>query len=145
MMTVVRRRRKPVSDINVVPYIDVMLVLLIIFMVTAPLVSQGVSVDLPEASAETLPPESEPPIVASVDRDGNYFLSTNPDPNAALAVVDLAVLVAAELRENPERPVVVKGDGAVSYNQVVQLMVVLQKAGVPRVGLMTDSSKLESN
>ncbi len=145
MMTVVRRRRKPVSEINVVPYIDVMLVLLIIFMVTAPLVSQGVSVDLPEASAETLPPDSEPPIVASVDREGRYYLSTNPDPNAALEVVDLAVLVAAELRENPDRPIVVKGDGAVSYNQVIQLMVVLQRAGVPQVGLMTDSSQLESN
>ncbi|CUA83719.1 protein TolR [Pseudidiomarina woesei] len=140
MMTVTRRRRKQVSEINVVPYIDVMLVLLIIFMVTAPLITQGVKVDLPKASAEPLDPESEPPIVASVDRDGNYFLSTANDPNAAIGVVDLAVMVQAELQVSPNRPVVVKGDGAVQYNQVVQLMVLLQKAGVPQVGLMTDSS-----
>jgi len=144
MMTVVRKRRKPVAEINVVPYIDVMLVLLIIFMVTAPLISQGVKVDLPKASAEPLDPESEPPIVASVDQQGRYFLSTHPEPNTPLEVVDLAVMVAAELRISPERPVVVKGDGAVSYNQVIQLMVLLQKAGVSQVGLMTDSSLAET-
>lgn len=140
MMTVQRRRRKPVSEINVVPYIDVMLVLLIIFMVTAPLISQGVKVDLPKASAEPLPPESKPPIVASVDRDGRYYLSTYENPNSPLSAQDLAVRVAAELQLDQERPVVVKGDGAVSYNQVVQLMVLLQQAGVPQVGLMTDSA-----
>lgn len=140
MMTVTRKRRKPVSEINVVPYIDVMLVLLIIFMVTAPLISQGVKVDLPKASAEPLPPESKPPIVVSVDREGLYYLSTANDPNAALDVVDLAVMVQAELQVSADRPVVVKGDGEVQYNQVVQLMVLLQKAGVPQVGLMTDNS-----
>ncbi|RUO61652.1 protein TolR [Pseudidiomarina marina] len=140
MMTVTRRRRKQVSEINVVPYIDVMLVLLIIFMVTAPLITQGVKVDLPKASAEPLDPESKPPIVASVDKDGNYYLSTNNDPNAAMDVVDLAVAVQAELQVSPDRPVVVKGDGSVQYNQVVQLMVLLQRAGVPQVGLMTDNS-----
>lgn len=140
MMTVTRRRRKPVSEINVVPYIDVMLVLLIIFMVTAPLITQGVVVDLPKAAAEPLDSDSKPPIVASVDKDGQYYLSTNSDPNAPLDVVDLAVMVQAELQVSPGRPVIVKGDGAVQYNQVVQLMVLLQRAGVPQVGLMTDNS-----
>ena len=140
MMTVTRRRRKPVSEINVVPYIDVMLVLLIIFMVTAPLITQGVVVDLPKAAAEPLDSDSKPPIVASVDKDGQYYLSTHSDPNAPLDVVDLAVMVRAELQVSPGRPVVVKGDGAVQYNQVVQLMVLLQRAGVPQVGLMTDNS-----
>lgn len=140
MMGIQRRRRKPVSEINVVPYIDVMLVLLIIFMVTAPLISQGVKVDLPKASAEPLSPESKPPVVASVDRDGRYYLSTYERPNQPLSAQDLAVRIAAELQLDPERPIVVKGDGAVSYNQVVQLMVLLQRAGVPQVGLMTDSS-----
>ncbi|PTB89180.1 protein TolR [Pseudidiomarina aestuarii] len=140
MMTVIRRRRKPVSEINVVPYIDVMLVLLIIFMVTAPLITQGVSVDLPKATAEPMDPDTKPPIVASVDRDGRYYLSSYEDPNAELSPQDLAVRVAAELQIDPERQIVVKGDGAVSYNQVIQLMVLLQKAGVPTVGLMTDGS-----
>lgn len=140
MMTVTRRRRKQVSEINVVPYIDVMLVLLIIFMVTAPLISQGVKVDLPQASAEPLPPESEPPIVVSVDRDGNFYLSSANDPNAAQTAQSIVDGVFADLQVSPNRPVVVKGDGAVQYSQVIQLMVLLQKAGVPQVGLMTDSS-----
>src|SRR5690554_4565725 len=140
MMTVTRRRRKPVSEINVVPYIDVMLVLLIIFMVTAPLITQGVKVDLPKASAEPLDPESEPPIVVSVDQEGNYYLDTAYDPNAPISINDLFRDVQAHLSLSPTRPVVVKGDGAVQYSQVVQLMVLLQKAGVPQVGLMTDNS-----
>ncbi|MBR9907139.1 MAG: protein TolR [Gammaproteobacteria bacterium] len=140
MMTVTRRRRKQVSEINVVPYIDVMLVLLIIFMVTAPLITQGVKVDLPKASAEPLPPESEPPIVVSVDRDGNFYLSTANNPNVPQTAQVIVQDVNAHLQLSPNRPVVVKGDGAVQYNQVVQLMVLLQKAGVPQVGLMTDSS-----
>lgn len=132
-----RRRRRPMSEINVVPYIDVMLVLLIIFMVTAPLITQGVDVQLPQAEAQPLDDDAEMPIVASVDRDGQYFLSTADDPEAPLGAVDLATMVAAELRVDPNRPVVVKGDGNVSYNQVVQLMVLLQRAGVGSVGLMT--------
>ena len=135
----VRKRRRPVSEINVVPYIDVMLVLLIIFMVTAPLVTQGVKVDLPKAQAEPLAEESKPPIIASVNAEGQYFLNVGEKQDEPMSAVDLATLVAAQLRIEPETPVVVKGDGAVPYNQVVQLMVLLQRAGVPSVGLMTDS------
>jgi len=141
MMTVQRRRRRPVSDINVVPYIDVMLVLLIIFMVTAPLITQGVKVDLPNATAEPLDADSKTPLIASVNRDGQYFLNENADPEAPLTAEELAIQVAAQLQVDSERPVMVNGDGAVSYNQIVQLMVLLQRAGVPSVGLMTDGSE----
>ncbi|MGM0482194.1 MAG: protein TolR [Pseudomonadota bacterium] len=141
MMVMPRKRRKPVAEINVVPYIDVMLVLLIIFMVTAPLITQGVKVDLPKASAETLAEDSKPPLVASVDAEGNYYLNQNTDPDEPVSAQDLATLVAAQLQVEPETPVMVNGDGAVSYNQIVQLMVLLQRAGVPSVGLMTDSSE----
>jgi biopolymer transport protein TolR len=133
----VRKRRRPVSEINVVPYIDVMLVLLIIFMVTAPLVTQGVKVDLPKAQAQPLDEESKPPLVASVNAQGEYFLNVGDSQQEPMSAVDLATLVAAHLQVEPETPVVVKGDGAVAYSQVVQLMVLLQRAGAPSVGLMT--------
>jgi biopolymer transport protein TolR len=133
----VRKRRRPVSEINVVPYIDVMLVLLIIFMVTAPLVTQGVKVDLPKAEAQPLEEESKPPLVASVDAQGQYFLNVGDSQQEPMSAVDLAVLVAAHLQVEPNTPVVVKGDGAVAYSEVVQLMVLLQRAGAPSVGLMT--------
>lgn len=134
----VRKRRRPVSEINVVPYIDVMLVLLIIFMVTAPLVSQGVKVDLPDANADAIEQEDNPPIIASIDAEGAYYLNIGEDEEAAMTAADLATLVAAQLQKQPQTPVVVKADGAVPYNDVIQLMVLLQRAGVPSVGLMTD-------
>lgn len=133
-----RKRRRPVSEINVVPYIDVMLVLLIIFMVTAPLISQGVKVDLPKASAQPIEQEDIPPLIASVDVRGKYFLNVGDDQEAAISADELAALVQAQLQKQPDTPVVVKGDGQVAYNKVIQLMVLLQNAGVPSVGLMTD-------
>lgn len=133
----VRKRRRPVSEINVVPYIDVMLVLLIIFMVTAPLVTQGVKVDLPKAEAQALEEEAKPPLLASVNAQGEYFLNVGDSQQEPMSAVDLATLVAAHLQVEPQTPVVVKGDGAVQYSQVVQLMVLLQRAGAPSVGLMT--------
>jgi biopolymer transport protein TolR len=133
----VRKRRRPVSEINVVPYIDVMLVLLIIFMVTAPLITQGVKVDLPKAEAQPLEEEAKPPLVASVDAQGQYFLNAGDTQDEPRSAVDLATLVAAHLRVEPETPVVVRGDGAVAYSEVVELMVLLQLAGAPSVGLMT--------
>lgn len=132
-----RKRRKAMSEINVVPYIDVMLVLLIIFMVTAPLITQGVDVDLPQADAQPLPDDSRQPLVASVDREGNYYLNLGDNQDQPMSAVDVATLVAAHLRMDPETPVVVRGDGNVAYAQVVQLMVLLQRAGAPKVGLMT--------
>ena len=134
----IRKKRKPVSEINVVPYIDVMLVLLIIFMVTAPLITQGVKVDLPKAEAEALDEDSAPPLIASVDVDGQYYLSVGDSQDKPMSAVDLATLVAAHLQKQPDTPVVVKGDGDVNYAKVVDLMVLLQRAGVPSVGLMTE-------
>jgi len=137
-----RVRRRKVADINVVPYIDVMLVLLIIFMVTAPLITQGVKVDLPKADAEALDKESKIPLVASVDAEGKYYLAVGTSKNEPMSAEEVATLVAAHLEVEPGTPVVVNGDGAVSYNAVIQLMVLLQKkAGVPSVGLMTDSKE----
>ncbi len=135
-----RVRRRKVAEINVVPYIDVMLVLLIIFMVTAPLITQGVKVDLPQAKAESLDKNTKPPLVASVDVQGRYYITLGTNDKEPLSAEEVAILVKAHLLVNPDTPVVVNGDGAVSYNAVIQLMVLLQDvAGVPSVGLMTDS------
>ncbi|MGB2741873.1 MAG: protein TolR [Cognaticolwellia sp.] len=135
-----RVRRRKVAEINVVPYIDVMLVLLIIFMVTAPLITQGVKVDLPQADAEPLSKDMKPPLVASVDAQGNYYLAVGASKNEPMSAEQVATLVAEHLKKAPDTPVVVNGDGAVSYDAVIQLMVLLQKvAGVPSVGLMTDT------
>jgi biopolymer transport protein TolR len=135
-----RVRRRKVAEINVVPYIDVMLVLLIIFMVTAPLITQGVKVDLPQAEAEPLDKDTKPPLVASVDAQGRYYITLGANDKEPLSAEEVATLVKAHLLVNPDTPVVVNGDGAVSYNAVIQLMVLLQQvAGVPSVGLMTDS------
>ncbi len=135
-----RVRRRKVAEINVVPYIDVMLVLLIIFMVTAPLITQGVKVDLPQAEAEPLDKDTKPPLVASVDAQGRYYITLGANDKEPLSAEEVATLVKAHLVVNPDTPVVVNGDGAVSYDAVIQLMVLLQQvAGVPSVGLMTDS------
>ncbi len=135
-----RVRRRKVAEINVVPYIDVMLVLLIIFMVTAPLITQGVKVDLPQAQAEPIDKDTKPPLVASVDAQGRYYVTLGTNDKEPLSAEEVATLVKAHLVINPDTPVVVNADGAVSYDAVIQLMVLLQQvAGVPSVGLMTDS------
>ncbi len=135
----VRKRRRQVSEINVVPYIDVMLVLLIIFMVTAPLITQGVKVELPKAESNPLDEESKTPLVATVDAEGNYYLNVGRDQDSPIQPAELGALVAAHLQKEPDTPVMVNGDKGVSYDQVIQLMVMLQNAGVPSVGLMTTS------
>ncbi|WP_108649777.1 protein TolR [Dongshaea marina] len=132
-----RRKRRPLAEINVVPYIDVMLVLVVIFMVTAPLVTQGVKVDLPTAHAKQLDKDSKSPIIASIDNQGRYYLDYKNSREQALSLSKLAVLVEAYRRVQPHSPVVVRGDGDVPYKSVIQLMVALQNAGVPSVGLMT--------
>lgn len=138
-----RDKRKLVSDINVVPYIDVMLVLLVIFMVTAPLLQQGVAVDLPQASAKTIEPGTQEPMVVSVDEQGQYYLNIAQSPNSPIAPKALMLRVAAELKRDQTRQILVKGDSQVSYGKVVSAMVMLQKAGAPSVGLVTkDDSHL---
>lgn len=137
----VRKRRKPVSEINVVPYIDVMLVLLVIFMATATAVTQGVKVDLPKADAKTIETEEDDMLIVSIDAAGQYFLNIGDNPDDVLTAVDVATLVQAKLAQTPGIPVVVNGDGKVSYEKVVELMVLLQNAGAPSVGLMTDPNE----
>jgi biopolymer transport protein TolR len=138
-----RRKRKVMAEINVVPYIDVMLVLLVIFMITAPLLSQGVKVDLPQAPAEPMPPDDQEPVVISVDRDGNFYINfgeNQDDPVAAEVLVNRVAALrryAAEQNRKPT-PVYVKGDRGVPYGKVVHLMALLQGAGVEGVGLVTE-------
>ena len=134
-----RQKRKLMGEINVVPYIDVMLVLLIIFMVTAPLLTQGVEVDLPEAAAE--PIQSEPneiPIVLSVDAAGNLYINIGDDEDAPQSSREIVARTAAVLRNRPGAPVLVKADRAVPYGNVVGAMVLLQQAGADKVGFVTD-------
>lgn len=127
------------ADINVVPYIDVMLVLLIIFMITAPMLTQGVKVDLPEAAANPVeaPDENSEPLVASVDAEGLFYVSIGDKQDQPIDADTLRTKVAAVLRRSPNTPIMVKGDTAASYGQVVTLMVYLQEAGAPSVGLVT--------
>ena len=131
------RKRKPMSEINVVPYIDVMLVLLVIFMITAPLLTQGVKVDLPHADAKPLADDAKRPRVVSVDRDGNYALTFDDDRIKFVTDDELVHDAEVIIRLNPGIPVLVKGDEAVDYGRVVQAMVLLQTAGAPSVGLLT--------
>ncbi|MFP4161691.1 MAG: protein TolR [Ectothiorhodospira sp.] len=139
-----RRGRRPgrrgMSQINVVPFIDVMLVLLIIFMVTAPLLHQGVEVDLPKARAEPLEEElqEDEPIVVTVSREGVMTLNQGSAADTPLRHGALREAVSDLLSRSPETPVFVRGDRHVDYGAVMNAMVTLQAAGAPRVGLITD-------
>ncbi len=134
-----RIRKRPMSEINVVPYIDVMLVLLVIFMVTAPLLTQGVKVDLPQASANPIEQKEQEPVVVTVDVDGNYFLNVSEDPEKPIDHQTLVIKVAAIIQYQPKTQVLVRGDENVNYGKVVTAMGLLQKAGVPGIGLVTRS------
>ena len=132
-------KRKPVSEINVVPYIDVMLVLLIIFMITAPLLQQGVEIDLPQASANPLPPEQREPLIISVSKTGDLYLNIGEDIDKPVDEEQLGKRVAIVMQNHPQTPVLVRGDKAVDYGRVTEAMVLLQASGVEKVGLMTES------
>jgi biopolymer transport protein TolR len=136
-----RRGRRLMGEINVVPYIDVMLVLLIIFMVTAPMLTQGIKVDLPKAGAEPLPEDllkDHQPLVLSVDRKGLFYLSIGKDSDKPVSDQVIRDRVATVLRREPKTPVMVKADRNVAYGRVVTGMVLLQEAGAAQVGFMTD-------
>lgn len=138
-MARIRRRRKPVSEINVVPYIDVMLVLLVVFMVTAPLLTQGVDVDLPEAPSEALNmKDNEEVVVVSVKADGSYYIDLGTDSETPVSIDYIAEKVGKLMRVKPTTPVLVRGDKAVPYGTIVSLMTTLQGAGVPNVGLISE-------
>ncbi len=136
-------RRRLVSEINVVPYIDVMLVLLIIFMVTAPLLKQGVDVDLPTAPANPLDVKSPEPIVISVDRKGKMYLSIASTPDSSIDKEALIDQVQSALAKQPDRPVMLRGDANGPYQNVVRTLVLLQKANVDSVGLVTEPEEMQ--
>jgi biopolymer transport protein TolR len=127
------------ADINVVPYIDVMLVLLVIFMITAPLLAQGIKVDLPQVASEPVEQEQAEPLITTIDSKGVYYLNIGDDQDQGIDHDVLVQRVAAVLRHRPGTPVLVRGDGAVNYAAVVTAMGLLQKAGAGSIGLLTEA------
>lgn len=135
--------RKPMAEINVVPFIDVMLVLLVIFMVTTPLLTQGVKVNLPKTEAKAIPPQQKEPLIVTVDALGNYYLNTSEKPNQPVTERVMQNMVTTLLAPSADpaaeqRPVLVRGDKNVNYGKIVTAMVLLQAAGAKSVGLITE-------
>ncbi len=140
-------RRRPMAQINVVPYIDVMLVLLVIFLVTAPLLKQGVQVDLPKAAAKPIPKntQAQEPLTVTVDSRGRFFVNRGAPPTQPLDKAALSHIVGQQLKQHPKLPVYVKGDSHVNYGRVVLAMTVLQQAGAEKVGLITEPPPTKKN
>jgi len=139
--------RRPMSDINVVPFIDVMLVLLVIFMITAPLLTQGVKVELPQTSAKAMTEDQKEPMIVTVDAAGNFFLNLSDKPNQAITARTLSSLAATQLAQQttgPQRAVLVRGDKNVNYGKVIEAMVLLQQAGAKSVGLITQPAPTQT-
>ena len=134
-----RGRHRPMAEINVVPYIDVMLVLLIIFMVTAPLLMQGVDVELPKAASTPLDEQDNEPLIVSVKADGSYYINVGKDQEKSKKLALIAEQVGKVLRQKPKTPVLVWGDKRVPYGEVVTAMTALQEAGAAHVGLVTEN------
>ncbi len=131
-------RRKPMAEINVVPFIDVMLVLLVIFMITAPMLTQGVQLDLPQVSSEPIESQEErEPLIVSVDREGTYYLMLGDD-EMTVGLEELGDRVIILLERQPDTQVLVRGDRFVPYGEIVALMSTLQTAGVANVGLISE-------
>ena len=133
------RSRRAVAEINVVPYIDVMLVLLVIFMATAPLLMQGVEVDLPKADSSPVSDSDAEPLIVSIDAQAKLYLNLGASDDQALSMETVKQRVATVLKRNPEKAVMVWGDSTVPYGEVVVLMSALQEAGAPSVGLVTEA------
>ena len=133
------QKRKLMGEINVVPYIDVMLVLLVIFMVTAPMLTQGIEVDLPKASSQPIEDvPNHPPLVISVDAEGNLFINVGENEDEPTTGKQIVARVGAVLRNRPDTPILVKADRAVPYGNVVGAMVLLQQGGALNIGFVTD-------
>ncbi|MCZ6560325.1 MAG: protein TolR [Gammaproteobacteria bacterium] len=135
-------QRRLMSEINVVPYIDVMLVLLIIFMVTAPLLTQGIEVELPDAAAEPLDDDllrDYQPLILSINADGDLFLNIGKDEEQAIDEATVVARTLAVLRREPQTPILVRADETVAYGRVVTAMVLLQQAGAKKLGFVTDA------
>ncbi|MBB6092221.1 biopolymer transport protein TolR [Povalibacter uvarum] len=139
-MTPARRGKRLMAEINVVPYIDVMLVLLIIFMITAPMLTQGIKVELPKAGAEPLPQDmsEQQLLILGVDKSGNFYLNIGKDEETPIDDAAVVDRVSAVLRRDPKTGVLVKADRSVPYGRVVEGMVLLQQAGAEKVGFVTD-------
>ncbi|HAT40543.1 MAG TPA: protein TolR [Rheinheimera sp.] len=137
---IVRKKRRMVAEINVVPYIDVMLVLLIIFMVTTPIITQGVKVELPKAKAEPIEQmkDNKTPILATVDESGLYYFEKDGVQKGPFNAQALQTEVMDTLKIEPGTQVIIKADGRVDYKSVIQLLNMMKEAGAPAVGLMTD-------
>lgn len=140
-----QRIKKPLaSDMNVVPYIDVMLVLLVIFMVTAPMLTTGLTVDLPKAEASALSVSQQQPAVITIQADQQYFLKLGDADDQAMRLDELQAMLSAEQAKNPELTVLINGDQSVPYGEIVRLMAGLQNAGLNKVGLITDAPATDS-
>ncbi|EPJ49426.1 MAG: biopolymer transport protein [Osedax symbiont Rs1] len=133
-----KKKRALNAEINVVPYIDVMLVLLIIFMVTAPMLTQGVKLDLPQASSDPVDTSDVEPLIVSVDIEGRYYINVGGDDLTPLTETEVASRVGKVLRSNPRKLILVRGDKNVTYQQIISLMTLMQGAGAPSVGLVTE-------
>ncbi|MFT5011560.1 MAG: biopolymer transport protein TolR, partial [Dinoroseobacter sp.] len=132
------KRRRPMSEINVVPYIDVMLVLLVIFMVAAPLLVQGIDVNLPDATSGPVQlDENEPALVVTATADGAYFMNVGEEAES-VALALIGERTQKILQANPDIKVLVEGDESLNYGVVINLMNVLQAAGAKNVGLITE-------
>lgn len=136
MAFLITRSRKSLAEINVVPYIDVMLVLLVVFMVTAPLITQGISVELPKAEAPSLP-QDEAPLVVSVDARGQYFISTASDPSQPVNLMQIRESISQLILQKPNTVVLIEGDEGVAYGRVIELMALLKSIGQLKVGFVT--------
>jgi biopolymer transport protein TolR len=139
-----RRGKRLMGEINVVPYIDVMLVLLIIFMITAPLLTEGVKVELPKAGARPIPPEmmkDTKPIILTINDRGQLFLNYNKPEDEPIDAAKVEAEAAAVLRRAPQTVVLVKGDYRVAYGEVVGAMTILQRAGADKVGFITETPR----
>ena len=142
-----RRSRRPMADINLVPFIDVMLVLLVIFMITTPLLTQGVKIDLPQTASKAIPPDQKEPLIVTVDSTGNFYLNISAKPNQPITARALSTFVTQQLSDNSveQRPVLVRGDKNVDYGHVMNAMVILKKAGASKLGLMTQHYEVDQN
>lgn len=137
-MSANRKKKKPIAEINVVPYIDVMLVLMVVFMITAPMLTEGISVELPKLTAKPVKVDQEQALVVSVKANGSYYINLGAKVDKAVALEKIATQVGKIVRAKPKVQVLVRGDKSVPYGKVVELMAVLQKSGVPNVGLITE-------
>ena len=133
-----RRNRKRIAEINVVPFIDVMLVLLIIFMVTAPIITTGVDVELPSADANPMEGESEKPVIVSINAQGQYFVDIGSNKQTPMSALDVSTTIRTHLQQFPQAQILLKGDKRVPHGDIVHLMVLLQQAGVPSIGFVTE-------